>query len=82
MHPYFRKRGKEERRILPMRKRLRFLSRESSILIVVFDNIYFGKGNYTPVKLLSKALCTWKRKSFFELIALSVDSGGGILSCF
>ena len=41
-----------------------------------------GKGNYTPVKLLSKALCTWKRKSFFELIALSVDSGGGILSCF
>ena len=64
---------KEEKRILPMRKRLRFLSRESSILIVVFDNIYIGKGNYTPVKLLSKALCTWKRKSFFELIALSVD---------
>ena len=73
---------KESKRILPMRKRLRFLSRESSILIVVFDNIYIGKGNYTPVKLLSKALCTWKRKSFFELIALSVDSGGGILSCF
>ena len=72
----------EKEKILPMRKRLRFLSRESSILIVVFDNIYIGKGNYTPVKLLSKALCTWKRKSFFELIALSVDSGGGILSCF
>ena len=70
--------------IPPVRKRMRFLSRESSTLTVVFDNIYiqFGKGNYTPVKLLSKALCTWKRKSFFELIALSVDSGGGILSCF
>ena len=40
------RRGKEERRILPMRKRLRFLSRESSNRIVVFDRIDIGEGRY------------------------------------
>ena len=37
---------KKERKILPMRKRLRFLSGESSNRIVVFDRIDIGEGRY------------------------------------